>query len=150
MPTADQLIDPFALVSVAEKRTSQALYRLTRGAIKIGLGIFFQRLDVQHGERVPERGPALFVANHPNSIMDALVLGAVVPRKLNYIAHARLFRPGLINRFLRSCGVIPIYRRQDDPDKMEQNVNAFQSCYETLEAGETIGIFPEGTSDMLR
>ncbi len=145
---ADIAIDPFSIEAV--KKKSPALYRLTRRVIKIGLGIFFQRLDVQHGERIPERGPALFVANHPNSIMDALVLGAVVQRKLNYIAHARLFRPGLINRFLRSCGVIPIYRRQDDPDKMEQNINAFQACYETLEAGETIGIFPEGTSDMLR
>jgi 1-acyl-sn-glycerol-3-phosphate acyltransferase len=150
MTAADQLIDPFALSGVAEEKSSQAFYRLTRRVIKIGLGIFFQRLDVQHGERIPEQGPALFVANHPNSIMDALVLGAVVQRKLNYIAHARLLRGRLLSRFFRSCGVIPIYRRQDDPDKMGENVNAFQSCYETLEAGETIGIFPEGTSDMLR
>jgi hypothetical protein len=52
--------------------------------------------------------------------------------------------------FLTNCGVIPVHRRSDDPDKMDQNLNAFAACYERLEAGETIGIFPEGTSDMLR
>jgi 1-acyl-sn-glycerol-3-phosphate acyltransferase len=150
MTAADLAIDPFASLGVAERKKPHALYRLTRRIIKIGLGVFFQRLDVHHGERVPQRGPAVFVANHPNSIMDALVLAAVVPRQLNYIAHARLFRPGLMSWFLRSCGVIPVYRRQDDPDKMEQNAGAFQACYETLEAGETIGIFPEGTSDVRR
>ncbi|MGH7495744.1 MAG: 1-acyl-sn-glycerol-3-phosphate acyltransferase [bacterium] len=126
------------------------LYLLTRAAGKIGLGIFFQRIDVQHAERIPEHAPAVFVANHPNSIMDALVLGVAVPRKVNYIAHAGLFRPRLVNWFLRSCGVIPVHRRQDEPGKMERNAAAFQACYETLERGETIGIFPEGTSDMLR
>jgi 1-acyl-sn-glycerol-3-phosphate acyltransferase len=143
-------LDPFALSTHTKKQNTHWLYRLTRGIGKIGLGIFFQRIQVRHPEAVPDKGPVVFVANHPNSIMDALVLGFVIKRKVSYIAHARLFRPRLMSWFLRSCGVIPVYRRQDDPDKMEQNVNAFQACYETLEAGETIGIFPEGTSDMLR
>ncbi|MDZ7303601.1 MAG: lysophospholipid acyltransferase family protein [candidate division KSB1 bacterium] len=141
---------PPVLSDQVGKRRAQLLYRLMRGIIKLGLGIFFQRIEVRHGERVPQAGPVVFVVNHPNSIMDALVLGAVIKRKLNYIAHAGLFRTRLMNWFLRSCGVIPVHRRQDDPDKMEQNVNAFRACYETLEAGEAIGIFPEGTSDMLR
>ncbi len=127
-----------------------SLYLLTRALGKAGLGIFFQSIEVQHPERIGERGPAVFVANHPNSIMDALVLGVAIPRKVNYIAHAGLFRPRLVNWFLRRCGVIPVHRRQDDPGMMVQNVSAFQACYETLENGETIGIFPEGTSDMLR
>ena len=126
------------------------LYLLTRALGKAGLGIFFQSIEVQHPERIGERGPAVFVANHPNSIMDALVLGVAIPRKVNYLAHAGLFRPRLAHWFLRQCGVIPVHRRQDDPDKMSQNISAFQACYENEEKGETIGIFPEGTSDMLR
>ncbi|MCG8603540.1 1-acyl-sn-glycerol-3-phosphate acyltransferase, partial [bacterium] len=52
--------------------------------------------------------------------------------------------------FLRSSGVIPVYRREETHEKMDQNVLAFDACYRALERGETIGIFPEGTSDMLR
>ncbi|MEK7726928.1 MAG: lysophospholipid acyltransferase family protein, partial [candidate division KSB1 bacterium] len=127
-----------------------ALYRLVRAIVKGGLGIFFQRLELRHAEHLPTTGPVIFVANHPNSIMDAMILWAVLERKVNYIAHAGLFRPGFMQWLLRNLGVIPVYRRQDDPDKMEQNLSMFRASYEVLERGETIGLFPEGTSDMLR
>jgi len=133
-----------------KKDRLHSLYRGVRILVKAGLGLFFQRLEVRHAERIPETGPAVFVANHPNSIMDAMVLWAVLARKVNYIAHAGLFQGRVKNWFLRNIGVIPVYRRQDDPDKMEQNLSMFRASYEVLEKGETIGIFPEGTSDMLR
>ncbi|RMF69365.1 MAG: hypothetical protein D6743_01940 [Calditrichaeota bacterium] len=126
------------------------LYRLIRVVVKAAMAIFFQKMEVRHGEVIPERGPVVFVANHPNSIMDALVMGLVTRRKVNYVGHAGLFSNRLKSWFLRSCGVIPIYRKEDAPEKMDQNVYAFEACYRTLEKGETIGIFPEGTSDMLR
>lgn len=126
------------------------LYRMARFVIGTALRVFFSKIDVRHGDVVPDRGPVVFVANHPNSIMDPLVLGAVTKRKVNYIAHAGLFRNPLIRWFLRGCGVIPVYRRQDDPDKMDQNVRMFEECTNALEKGETIGIFPEGTSDVVR
>jgi len=126
------------------------LYRFIRFVVKFAMSIFFQKIELQNGENVPARGPVIFVANHPNSIMDALVMGLVTKRKVNYIGHTGLFSNKFKSWFLRSCGVIPIYRREDAPGKMDQNVFAFQSCYAVLESGETIGIFPEGTSDMLR
>ncbi len=133
-----------------EPESKPLLYRLIRVIVKIAMAIFFQRIELRNGENVPARGPVVFVANHPNSIMDALVMGAVTRRKVNYIGHAGLFSNKLKSWFLRSCGVIPVYRREDAPDKMEQNIAAFEACFQALEKGETIGIFPEGTSDMLR
>lgn len=126
------------------------LYRFIRVIVKIAMAIFFQKIELRNGENVPARGPVVFVANHPNSIMDALVMGAVTKRKVNYLGHAGLFSNKLKSWFLKSCGVIPVYRREDAPDKMEQNIAAFEACFQALENGETIGIFPEGTSDMQR
>lgn len=126
------------------------LYRLIRAVVRLAMAVFFQRIEVRHPEYVPERGPVVFVANHPNSIMDALVMGAVTRHKVNYMGHAGLFSNRLKSWFLRSCGVIPVYRREDARDRTELNVAAFEACYRALERGETLGIFPEGTSDMLR
>lgn len=126
------------------------LYLLAYAVIKFALNVFFQKIDIRHGQNVPDEKPVVLIANHPNSIMDALVLGVVTRRKVNYIAHAGLFRNKVFGWFLRKCGVIPVYRRDDDPDKMDQNVSMFASCTEVLEKGEAIGIFPEGVSDMRR
>jgi hypothetical protein len=74
----------------------------------------------------------------------------VTKRKVHYLGHAGLFSNKLKSWFLQNSGVIPVYRREDAPEKVEQNVHAFDACYRALETGEAIGIFPEGTSDMLR
>jgi len=133
-----------------KRQSKPVLYSIIRTMVKLSMSIFFQKIEMRHGEVIPERGPVVFVANHPNSIMDALVMGLVTKRKINYLGHAGLFSNKLKSWFLRSCGVIPVYRRVDAADKMHENVSAFEACYRALEQGEAIGIFPEGTSDMLR
>src|SRR5262249_53012575 len=57
-----------------------------------------------------------------------------------------LFRNRLIGRFLAACGAIPVYRKQDDPDKMDRNADTFAACTRTLGEGGLIGIYPEGTT----
>ena len=49
-------------------------------------------------------------------------------------------------RFLTACGAIPVYRKQDDPGKMDRNADTFTACSETLSRGGLIGIYPEGTT----
>ncbi|MBM3220816.1 MAG: hypothetical protein FJZ38_19435 [Candidatus Rokubacteria bacterium] len=77
---------------------------------------------MRHPERVPRTGSVLLCINHPNNLIDSLVGGAAVPRKVHYLATATLFRNPPLGSFLRSMGVIPVYRRQDDPAKMDKNV----------------------------
>ncbi|HHL73072.1 MAG TPA: hypothetical protein ENJ29_11230 [Bacteroidetes bacterium] len=126
------------------------LYRMSYVVVKVALSIFFQKLDVRRPENIPKRGPVIFAANHPNSIMDALVLGVITKRKVNYIAHAGLFNNPVKAWFLRKCGVIPVYRKHEAPDKMQENEHTFEEARRVLERGEAIGIFPEGVSDMAR
>jgi 1-acyl-sn-glycerol-3-phosphate acyltransferase len=126
------------------------LYKFLQDIIKVALAIFFQKIEIRHGENVPERGPVLFAVNHPDSQMDAFVLSSAIKRKVHYIAHAGLFANKLKAKLLRSCGVIPVYRQRGKKDKIDRNVVAFQECYEVLERGDVIGIFPEGESEMAR
>lgn len=126
------------------------IYSCIRMLGRIVMAIFFKKIELRHAESIPDEGPVVFVANHPNSIMDALVIGAAIKRKVNYIGHSGLFRHPLAQKFLTSCGVIPIVRKTDHPDRMQDNTQSFEACYKALENGQTIGIFPEGTSDMLR
>jgi 1-acyl-sn-glycerol-3-phosphate acyltransferase len=110
------------------------------------LWFFFKHVDVARASVVPAAGPVLLCINHPNNLIDSLLVGGVLSRKVHYLATAALFRNPLVARFLTACGAIPVYRKQDDPARMDRNVDAFAACFRTLEAGRLIGIYPEGTT----
>ena len=122
------------------------LYAFVRFVGRFWIWFFFKAVEVRRPERVPREGPVLLCINHPNNLIDSLLVGAVVPRKVHYMATAALFRNPLLARFLTACGVIPVHRRQDDPDKMDKNVATFEACFGTLAEGHLIGIYPEGTT----
>jgi 1-acyl-sn-glycerol-3-phosphate acyltransferase len=119
-------------------------YALVRLTGRFWIWFLFRSVDVRHADRVPRKGPVLLCINHPNNLIDSLLVGAVVDRKVHYLATAALFRNPIVARFLRAVGAIPVYRRQDDPDKMDKNVGAFEACAATLASGGLIGIYPEG------
>jgi len=98
-----------------------------------------------HGT-APSDGPVLFVANHPNSIVDAIVVGATVGRPIRFLAKATLFDEPGIGSMVRAGGAIPVYRRQDDPALTDRNARVFEAVHEALAAGDAVGIFPEGLS----
>ncbi len=94
----------------------------------------------------PREGPVLFVANHPNSIVDAIVVAASVGRPIRFLAKATLFdEPGL-GALVRAGGAIPVYRRQDDSALTDRNARVFEAVHGALAAGDAVGIFPEGLS----
>ena len=121
-------------------------YALVRHFGRFCVWFFFRSVDVQHADRVPQGGPVLLCINHPNTLIDSLLVSAVVERKVHYLATAALFRNALMGKFLRACGAIPVYRRQDDPNKMDRNAPAFEATVTALARGGLVAIYPEGTT----
>lgn len=119
-------------------------YRLGLWVLRTATGFYFARIERFHRERVPATGPVLFTSNHPNSVTDAFVIGASVPRKVNFVATVQLFRLAPLRWLLTRCGVIPINRLKDDPRAMRTVMETFEACFRVLERGEAVGIFPEG------
>jgi glycerol-3-phosphate O-acyltransferase/dihydroxyacetone phosphate acyltransferase len=128
------------------KEIHTGLYGVMRRLIGLALGFYFRRIERFHPERVPKTGPVLFTSNHPNSLTDSFVIGAAVPRKVNFVGTVQLFRFKPVKAILARCGVIPINRVKDDPKAMHTITATFEACYQVLERGEAIGIFPEGVT----
>ena len=126
------------------------VYALSKLIVRIGLRIFFQEIQVRNRERIPARGPFLITSNHPNDKLDALIIGRSVPRKINFLAAGFLFKYKLLSWIMRSTGTIPVYRKNEHTDAGERNVKSFEACYEALEKGGAIGIFPEGLTHLDR
>lgn len=120
------------------------LYQLMRWVLGLALGFYFRRIERFHAERVPASGPILLTANHPNSVTDPFVIGAALPRKVNFMATVQMFRFAPLKWLLLRCGVIPVNRVKDDPKAMRSVMDTFEAVYRVLERGEAVALFPEG------
>lgn len=98
------------------------------------------------GARVPSEGPVLLVANHNNSLVDPALVVVAADRTIRFLAKAPLFDDKLIGWLVKGVGSVPVYRQQDDPTKLSQNLDSFRDVHAVLAAGDAVGIFPEGIS----
>ena len=102
-------------------------------------------MNIRHRNRLPLKGPAIVTPNH-NSHLDTLAMLTLFPLglipKVRPVAAADYFmKTGLMGWFsLNFVGIIPIVRKRENPDD-----DPLLPCYEALERGEILIIFPEGT-----
>ena len=120
--------------------------RFLRALFARALRIFFRRIEVEGADRVPADGPVIFVANHPNSLVDPLLLLSFAPRPVSFLAKAPLFRMRLIGPFVRAFDSIPVYRQQDAGTDLSKNRETFETARRLLARGGTLALFPEGAS----
>ena len=117
------------------------LYTGLRKILSYAVELYYVDVQSIGRELIPEDGPVIFAANHPNSIMDTVVLGTQNDREISYMAKSGLFKNPAVAWLFNQCGVIPVYKKTG-PGKT--NDDSFRRAYEVLENGGTIGIFPEG------
>lgn len=99
----------------------------------------------QLGRSIPD-GPVLVIANHPNSLMDGLVVLKIAGRRVRPLARAPLFGQPLLGHLLKGLAALPIYRPQDFPGETWKNDETFKSAVAALLRHEAVLIFPEGLS----
>lgn len=119
---------------------SQLARQTVRGLVRL----YYPRFEVSNAERIPASGPALFAANHPNSVLDPVVVGISVKRPVRFLAKAPLFKVPVFGSVLRALGMLPAYRESDDPTQVSKNAESLGAGADLLVKGEAFGIFPEG------
>ena len=127
------------------------MYALLRAAAGVALRWYYRDIRIEGVERIPRGRPLLLVVNHPNALVDALLVGWTVPWRVLITAKATLFRNRVAAALLHWLGVVPLRRASDertsgrgvDPGR---NRDTFRAVREALARGGTVLIFPEGKS----
>jgi 1-acyl-sn-glycerol-3-phosphate acyltransferase len=98
-----------------------------------------------HGlEHVPRSGGVILASNH-RSFVDSVVIPAVAPRKVVFLAKSDYFTgtgpKGLASRaFFEGLGMLPV-----DRDDTKAAIASLDIALGVLARGEAFGIYPEGT-----
>ena len=104
---------------------------MMRGALRL-----FSTWTVTGRENVPMSGPLLVASNHLSNL-DPPLLGASLPRRLNYIAKRGLFKP-VIGTFFRAYGAYPL-----NPEEQGKDIEALLWMRKLLREDRAIVVFPE-------
>jgi glycerol-3-phosphate O-acyltransferase/dihydroxyacetone phosphate acyltransferase len=119
-------------------------YRALRGFVRAALNVFYRTIEVTGLEHLDAGTPTILACNHPNSIVDPLLLGTFEERQVSFCARDGLFKIPGFGSLLRSVGAIPLRRRSDHGGGSVDNEGAFSACRGVLLAGGVLAIFPEG------
>lgn len=129
------------------------LYDFLRWIAGIALHWFYSDIRVVGQDRVPSNGPIIVAANHPNALVDALVAGWILPRRLSITAKATLVENPLLAILFRLVGIVPLRRLSDERKKEiegtldpSRNEGAFEKVMHVLRQEGVVLIFPEGKS----
>ena len=110
-----------------------------RALIRVGA-----RPETSGFEHVPKTGGFIVASNHL-SFLDSVIIQAILPRQVRFFAKADYWtQPGLKGKVMRgffdSVGSIPVERGDQSA-----SVNALNQLVDFIEAGDGVGIYPEGT-----
>ncbi len=98
------------------------------------------RLRARGLEHVPDKGPAVLVANHV-TFVDWLFITAACRRPPRFVMYHGYFAMPVIGWFFRAGKVIPIAPAHESAETMQR---AFDRIAAELEDGELVCLFPEG------
>lgn len=135
--SADERLFPF---DPREQKTYYIETTPTRRAV-IGIAkvVFplFGETHVEGREHIPETGPLILCVNHVTNY-DVIPIQLSFSRPIFFMGKSELFRNPLMDSVFRALGAFPVHRGERDEWAM-------QHARKVLEAGQVLGMFPEGT-----
>ena len=104
------------------------------------LGIRYH-VEPEDLSRIPARGPAVLVANHPFGLLEGAILGSVLPRRrpdVKFLANSML---AAVPQLRSRCIFVNPFRGREST---LENRKPLRECIEWLRGGGVLVVFPAG------
>jgi len=117
--------------------------------------LYYPNVKVYGKEYIPTANqPVIYVLNHPNFLLDRLMLTYSQSRKrIACMGKSTFFSHPIARLAMETFGALPVYRKKDDGlpygpqgDAAERNQRILAHCRSLLHEGSCFALFPEGTT----
>jgi 1-acyl-sn-glycerol-3-phosphate acyltransferase len=120
------------------------VYPLLKAWVRLSLPFYAKKIRVINKKALAYEGPLLLACNHPNSFLDAMLMGCFMDNPVYYMTRGDVFKNPLVKKLLTAIKMIPIYRLRDGKDKLSLNDETFIKSVGVLRNREILLIFVEG------
>lgn len=96
----------------------------------------FYKVEINGLENIPTSGRTIICSNHVG-LTDPVLLAAMLPRKLNYMAKKELFENKFLGFAISKLGAFPV-------DRDSSGLSAIKTAIKILKEDKVFAIFPEG------
>jgi 1-acyl-sn-glycerol-3-phosphate acyltransferase len=133
------VVGPIGLGIALPSRLKGLLFELGHAGVALALGLAGIRYRVSGRERVPKDRAVVFCSNHESNV-DPPVLFRALHRRLHILYKAELRKIPILGRAMEAGGFVAVER-----DNREASFTSIDEAAESIRAGNSFLIFPEGT-----
>jgi 1-acyl-sn-glycerol-3-phosphate acyltransferase len=133
------IVAPIGMLLAILFGAKNLLYQLGHLGVRIGLALTGINYRIAGSEHVPSGRAVVFCSNHQSNIDPPVLFDALHPR-VHILYKAELDSVPILARAFRVGGFIPIDRR-----KKEAAMRSIEAGANSIRAGNSFLIFPEGT-----
>lgn len=121
-----------------------------RSYLQLALFFYFKKITTRNKKAIPKDEAVMFLGNHQNALIDALLIATQNNRFSFFLARAAVFNKPLVGKILESLQMLPIYRIRDGWGNLNKNTAIFSKSASLLNESQSIVVFPEGNHNLRR
>lgn len=122
------------------------IYFILRRIVDFTFKLIYKGIYVNYEETIPDDGPVIFVANHPNGFLEPCILACEFKKPLYFLARGDLFSVPWLRWILIQTHQLPIFRFKDGFAALRGNDHSIAQSLELLNLDRHLLIFAEGST----
>src|SRR5690606_1985030 len=135
------ILTPSYLVSIKNSNLLYQVLKIIMGAL---LKIFCRRIEINKAEILKIKGPVLLACNHPNSLLDAIIIDVLFDQPVYSLTRGDVFKNRFINNIFSQLKMLPVYRFSEGVENLGTNYETFEACREIFKNNGIVQVFSEG------
>jgi len=124
------------------------LYFFLKPLVQIAIKVYFRHIYISGRENIPSAKPFIIALNHPSAFLEPVIMAANLKKPVHFLVRGDHFNKSFYRFLLEQGKMIPVFRQKESGfGSLKNNFDTFSRCYEYIEKGEIVALFPEGRTE---